>query len=77
MADRNLVFMLQGIGIGAVAAMAIIYVVAIQSFVLGVIYHIWHVGRRDAHLATEKLHKRRMELLAKMIENERPMQPDS
>jgi hypothetical protein len=75
MADRNLISMFLGIGIGVAVAMGIIYVVAIPSFVLGVFYRLWHDGRDLAQLVTEKEHKRRMELFAKMIENERPMQP--
>ncbi len=35
----------------------------------------WQTGRELAQLVTEKEHKRRVELLAKMIELERAMQP--
>ena len=39
------------------------------------IYTFWQMGRDIALLVTEKEHKRRLELLAKMIELERAMQP--
>ena len=42
---------------------------------LGDIYKIWHDGRELAQIVTEKEHKRRLELLAKMIALQQAMLP--
>jgi len=76
MADQNLIFMFIGVLIGLGAGITIIELVVLLAFFLGAFYHTWHCGRELAQLVTEKTHKRRVELLAKMIERERVMQPD-
>ena len=63
--------------IGAGAGMSIVELVGVLAFFLGAFYHTWHCGQHLAQLVTEKEHKRRMELFAKMIELERAMQPDT
>jgi len=65
------VFMSAG---GALGAGIAIWIAALIGF-FGDIYKIWQDGRQLAQLVTEKEHKRRVELLAKMIELERAMQP--
>jgi len=54
-----------GLTIGAVSAIGF----------LGDVHASWQTGRKIAQFVTEKEHKRRVELLAKMIELERAMQP--
>jgi hypothetical protein len=75
MVDRELFLMFMLIGAGA--GITIVELVGVLAFFLGAFYHAWHCGRELAQLVTEKTHKRRVELLAKMIELERVMQPDT
>jgi Na+-driven multidrug efflux pump len=66
-----LIFMIFGGILGVAIA---IWVATLIGF-LGEIYKTWQDGRKFAQIVTEKEHKRRLELLAKMIELERAMQP--
>ena len=75
MVDRELFLMFMLIGAGA--GITIVELVGVLAFFLGAFYHTWHCGQHLAQLVTEKEHKRRMELFAKMIELERVMQPDT
>jgi hypothetical protein len=59
-----------GLVIGMSLGMVIIGLIVILATVLGGIYRIWHDGRDLAQTVTENKHKRRVQLLAKMIELE-------
>jgi hypothetical protein len=64
-----------GLSIGGAVGVAITTWVAGLMGFLGDIYKEWHDGRQLAQLVKEKNHKRRAELLAKLIELQRAMQP--
>jgi hypothetical protein len=71
MSGLDLFLMIMGILIGIQIGM---FVVCLIGFVAE-IYTFWQMGRDIAQMVTEKQHKRRAELLAKMIELEQAMQP--
>ncbi len=58
----------------AVGAAACFFAMGMFGFI-GDVYASWQNGRDLALLVTEKNHKRQVELLAKMIELQRAMQP--
>jgi hypothetical protein len=63
------------ISIGAGVGLVIAIWVAGLVGCLGDIYKEWHDGRQLAQMVSEKNHKRRAELVAKLIELQRAMQP--
>jgi hypothetical protein len=59
---------------GSVGVAVSMFVMCLLGFI-GDVYASWQNGRKLALLVTEKNHKRRVELLAKLIELQRAMQP--
>jgi hypothetical protein len=73
----NELFMIMGIGAGVGGGLVIaMWVAGLMGFLTDA-YKDWHDGREIAQLVAEKNHKRRAELLGKMIELQRAMQPAS
>ena len=67
--------MIMGIGAGVGGGLVIaMWVAGLMGFLTDV-YKEWHDGRRLAQLVSERNRERRAELLAKMIELQRAMQP--
>ena len=64
-------FILLGIVIGIGIAMVLMFVIGFVAEM----YSFWQLGHYMAVQVTKKNHKRRLEMLAKMIELERAMQP--
>jgi hypothetical protein len=77
MSGLNEFFMFAGIFIGAVVGGSVAVWATAVTGCLGEIYNEWHDGLQLAQLVKEKKHTRRAELLAKMIELQRAMQPAS
>lgn len=75
MSGLNEFFMFVGIFIGAVVGGTIAVWAAMMTGFLGDIYKEWHDGLQLAQLVKEKKHKRRAELLGKLIELQRATQP--
>jgi hypothetical protein len=67
--------MLMGICTGLGVGLAITTWIAGLLGLLGDMYKEWHGGRQLARMVAETNRKRRAELLAKMIELERAMEP--
>jgi hypothetical protein len=76
MGELSQVIMFLGICIGILAGGSITVWAAGMAGFLSEIYKEWHDGLQLAHLVKEKERERRAELLAKMIELQRTMQPE-